>query len=150
MLDPILLLYLLFIGCRQKLNLQLHGSYNQLLLLSPGSNLHTLAKSVPNLLFLPLCIVYRSSPLSSDHSIFQLQLFSILDTYTFLPSLQPLPPPPRGDIYPPPFSVDNHLEQQERLTGGPTPNAVNGQRSSVVAPPAYEPLRRRSPEVCLM
>ena len=39
--------------------------YNQLLLLFPALNLHTLA----NPIFSP-CIAYRPSPLSSDHSIF--------------------------------------------------------------------------------
>ena len=57
--------------------------------------------------------------------------------YMFLPSLQP-PLPPKGEKNPPHFSMDNHLEQLERLTGGPTPNAVNGQQSSAVAPPAYK------------
>ena len=60
------------------------------------------------------------------------------NTCMFFLSLKPLPPPPIGEKNPPRFSVDNHLGWQERLTGGPTPNAVNGQQSSAVAPSAYK------------
>ena len=63
----------------------------------------------------------------------------------FLPSLQPPPrpppPPPKGEKNPPRFSVHNLLGWQERLTGGPTPNAVNGQQFPTVAPPAYQQVR---------
>lgn len=67
---------------------------------------------------------------------------------TFVPFLvQPPPRPPKGERNPQVF-VDKHIAEQERLAAGTPPNAVNGQWSTVISPPAYEPHGQRGPEVC--